>query len=307
MIKNSTFPPNEIKYEKLVVADELIGRNEDPRVILKEILYKNLYDITVAVTQNKDFLRNFSREQILDIYRQFYVPERLIVAVVGKIKKEKALKIIKRHFERLRGGVLVPLGQKSKKPFNEAKRIIVKKGGLKHAHLMMGFEIPTVSHDDYYSLLILQAIIAGNIASRLFEQLRERRGLLYDITAKLDCSAWHGIFRLYTNFSPPNLRTVEAVIKNEFKKLRKRTISDEELKTAKLKLIRERRLSLEGTLQYARLLVETEINNRLNDWRYFTAQINKVKTEDVLKAAKRYCNLNKSLTVILKPRAKRAA
>lgn len=190
---------------------------------------------------------------------------------------------------------------------DKTKRIVIKKSGLKHTHLMMGFRTPCVASSDYYPLLVLQTILAGNIGSRLFEQLREKRGLLYNITAKLDCSACHGILRFYANFSPKNLRSVENIIKNEFKKLREKPISGEELKTAKLKLVRERRLMSEGTLQHARLLAETEINGKFDDLKHFDFYINKVKAEDVLRVARHYCNLNKAIIAILKPRKARRA
>lgn len=311
MIKNSVFSANEIKYEKLVVANELIGRNENPRVILKEILYGNLHKIAAAHTQDKNFLDDFSPAQIFDIYRQSYVPEKLVIAIVGKIKRIRALKIIKEYFEHLESGyVHDPPSPPTKNPVSQTKtsnRIVVRKRGLEHTHLMIGFKVPSIPHNDYYPLLALQTIIAGNIASRLFEELRERRGLLYNITAKLDCSSEHGIFNLYTNFSRTNLQAIETIIKKEFKKLRSNPVSEEELTIAKLKVTRGRQLATEGTFQHARLLVEAEINNCFNDPQHFYARVNEIKTKDILRVAKRYCTINKSLTVILKPCTQRTA
>lgn len=305
MIANSTFSPKELEYEKLVINEEIMGRSEEPGVILKGLFYKNLYNdnkFSAAINQSQEFLNDLSREQIFDVYRQFYVPERLVFAIVGKVNKEKTLKIIKKYFGRLKGGVLVPLDQRSGKPITEAKRIIIRKGGLKHAHLMIGFKIPAIDHPDYYPLIVLQTIIAGDIGSRLYEQLREKRGLLYNIIAKLDYSVGqYGTLRLYTNFSPNNLYTVETIIKNELEKLGKRGASEEELKIAKSRLIHERQLKLEGTFQHARLLVETELNNQLKEIQRFNVNIRKVKIKDVRRVARLYCNLNKSVTVILKP------
>ncbi len=308
MIKNPVFAPKEIEYEKSVIQEELVGRNEEPQVVLKNILYKNLYKMVGVVTQEKDFLKDFSREQILAVYRQFYTPERLIVAVVGNVNKAKVLRIIEKYFGRVKGGVLVPFGQRPEKRLTGPKRIVVRKSGLTHAHLMLGFRTPRIYYKDYYPLLVLQTIVAGDIGSRLFEQLREKRGLLYNITAKLDASSWHGMLRLYTNFSPANLPLVEKIIKKEFEKLARKKVSDEELKVAKLKLVRERQLQLEGTRQHVRLLVESEINNHdnlLKRFKRFSAYVKRVKAGDVRRVAKEYCSLNKSVMVIIKPRKKR--
>lgn len=309
MIANSAFSAKELEYEKLVIQEEIIGRSEEPTVILKGLLYKNLYNndkFSTATNQEQESLNDLSREQIFNVYRQFYVPERLIFAVVGKADKEKVLKIIERHFRRLKGGVLVPFNQRSGKPITEAKRIVVKKGGLKHAHLMLGFKMPSIYHPDYYPLVVLQTIIAGNIASRLYEQLREKRGLLYNIVAKLDYPAeQYGTLRLYTNFDPNNLYTVETIIQNEFKKLGKKGVSEEELKIAKFKLIHEHQLKLEGTFQHARLLIEAELNNQLKKIQRFSACIRRVKTKDIRRVIRQHCNLSKSVTVILKPYTKK--
>ncbi len=306
IIANSTFPPKEIEYEKLVIAGELVGRNEDPRVIIKSLLYKHLYKNTEpGITQDKDFLKDMERDQIVDIYRQFYTPEKLIVAIVGRINKTKALRLIEKYFGRAKGNVLVPFGQKPERAMTGPKRIVVKKSGLAHAHLMLGFRTPRIYYKDHYPLLVLTTIVAGSIGSRLFEQLREKRGLLYDINAKLDASAWHGMLRLYTNVGPANLQSVEKIIRKEFGKLARKKVSEEELKIAKLKLVRERQLQLGGTLKHARLLIETEINNHGNQLKRFgrfSAYVKRVTTGDVKRVAKQYCDLNRSVTIILKPR-----
>lgn len=315
MITNSTIPLQEMEYEKRVLLEEIKMRSEEPESILMDTLYKRLYPnhlLGNAVLDNRQLICSINHSEALEIYHQFYVPERTIVIGVGNIDEKAVLAIVKKYFHKPSRPIdelaIPPLAYPS-----PPRRIIIPRTNCQ-IHLMVGLGAVPCTHADYYPLRVLSATLGENINSRLYERAREKQGLVYNITShyntmrsswqsvlKTDCSQWHGILRIYTRFSPRNLTQVETIIKEELERFTPKKISEKELLISQQKLAGERKLATLGTFRHMHLLFAAEINNTIGEFDEFDNKIYAVTPARLLEVARKYTFPAKHISVILKP------
>lgn len=315
MVTNSVIPLQEMEYEKGVLVEEIKMRSEEPESILMDALYKRLYPnhlLGSAVLDNRQLICSINRDEALEIYHKFYVPERTIVIGVGNIDEKNILAIVEKYFNKPSGRqseLIIPSLACPSPP----RRIIIPRANCQ-IHLMIGFGAVSCAHADYYPLRVLSATLGENINSRLYERAREKQGLVYNITShyntmrsswqsilKTDCSQWHGVLRIYTRFSPRNLTQVETIIREELERFTQKKISEKELLVSKQKLVGERKLATLGTFRHMHLLFTSEINNTFGEFDEFDNKIYAVTPTRLLEIARTYNCPAKRISVILKP------
>jgi len=291
-------------------------KEKQPESILRTALYKNLFTkhpVKNAVVENPDLIRTISQEKLLDIYHKFYVPERLIVVVVGKLNANSIMRKIDKHLGNLQQGIAVPLGNPKEPRLKRAKKVEIGLQSYDHCSWMLGFKAPHYNHKDYYAARLVSAFLGDSINSTLFREIREKKGLTYNIRSncgppdtpwgsriKDDCSSWHGVFRIYSQFLCKDLEFIQDITQRELEKLATIEIKEAELRRKQSMLVGQRMLTIEGTLCHMWLLFIAEVNNNLSDFNEFENKVFAVTPEDIQKVAKQYFNLNQSVQVVLK-------
>ncbi|HBV58408.1 MAG TPA: hypothetical protein DEB73_04100 [Candidatus Magasanikbacteria bacterium] len=249
MLWHSKFDAAEIEREKGVIIEELNMYKDNPTMyveqLFEELMYKN-HPLGRDVGGTPETVRALSREMILNYYHQFYNPHNLVLVVAGKIVKNTR-QLIDRYFS-------FSNLKKSKQLFStfsfSTKSAVEVTANFKKTdqiHIAMGF--PGFSYDDPRSptLAMLNIILGATMSSRLFTEVRERRGLAYVIQSGMNRYHETGNLVIRAGLDKSRMKEALKVIIEELEKIKKYGVTADELKTAKDNLAGHMVLQLEDS------------------------------------------------------------
>ena len=233
IIKNSTFPKDEIERERGVIISE-IGQSydaPDDRVFenFTSIAFKN-QSIGRPILGTKETVSNFQKDDLKSFLTANYVPENMVVASSGNIDKDKFFKTIEEKFSDIKNNFkhIEKLSKWNSGFFGEDR-------DLEQTQLVFGIEGLKNTDVDRYSLRALAIILGGGMSSRLFQEIREKRGLCYSIFSFTQMQNSSGVFGFYAGTSPKDLNELLEASLNEWKNI-KHFISNDELIRAKAQM-----------------------------------------------------------------------
>ncbi|MDD4615674.1 MAG: pitrilysin family protein [Alphaproteobacteria bacterium] len=226
MLRNSLFLPKELDRERLVVIQE-IGRDLDsPEDYTFDLMHKlALPDQKIgrSILGTADVIAKLPRVALLDYVRRYYVGANMVLVAAGKITHEAFLRMVQKRFKSL---------PKGKKPLSEKARIAfgaqLSPKEIEQVHLILGFAGPGYhAKRPYYAAQILSLILGGSASSRLFQKVREKRGLVYTISSAHAGFSDAGIFQIYAGTDPQRLQELIPVVCNEVNDMKKNVTAGE--------------------------------------------------------------------------------
>lgn len=174
--------------------------------------------------------------------RDFYHPEHFVISIAGKFDEKQVIEQLSRGLNRLSVGMAKPnVGAPSYERFN-----VVKHRDIEQAHLVMAAPGIKMLDPRRYALAILDLCLGGNMSSRLFQEVREKRGLVYSINTFRESHTTAGLFGVYAGTSPKHVAQVLELTGQEFQKVKEEGLTDEEIARAKTQLKAELLLGLES-------------------------------------------------------------
>ncbi len=251
MTLNSTFPQEEIERERRVILEEIKMYEDSPDEIIHELLGQNIWKnskLGRPILGTKETVGNMSRDGIYDVFNTQYVTGNLQICIAGNFDWDKLCHLCEKKFKDMRKGTFSRKLQKVK-PSAEAS-VYVK--DMEQVHLTLGTEGVSFSDDRRFALTILNAAFGGGMSSRLFQQVREKRGLVYTVYSYHTSLHNTGLFGIYAGTSMNQLPMVLKVCKAEMEKMAINGISERELLAT--------REQLEGNM----LLGLESMTNRMN-------------------------------------------
>ncbi len=274
MVVNSTFDPEELEREKDVISEE-IRRHEDlpeERVhdVLTEITW-GPHELGHPVIGTEAAVRASTRDYLISFCSRQYTPERLVVSVAGNLDHNEITRLVDKSLGTLTDGPK-PEAIKPVRHIN-ARKIVDK--GTEAAHFCIGAPGYNERDDRKYTLAVLDAILGGGMSSRLFQEIREKRGLAYDIGSYRVAYHEGGLFAVYGGTGVSTLGDVTGLVRQEFRRIREEDISAEELRRAQNQIRGAMILAHESMgsrmgrmaksiLDYGRLVTIEEIMDRVN-------------------------------------------
>mgnify|MGYP003391884421 CR=1 FL=1 len=233
ILQNSTLSAEELERERQVILQE-IGMTEDtPDDIVFDNYYETAYpkqSIGAPILGKADIIKSIQRETLVDYVQRFYTPSRLVVAAAGNVEHDAYVEMVEKLFTRLPQDVPENIAA----PRYEGGDHRVEKE-LEQSHIVLGFQgIPRLD-DDYYAVQTMATILGGGMSSRLFQEVREKRGLVYSIFSFHSAYMDDGQFAIYTGTSPKDLAELIPVVCDEIGKIM-HDITDVELNRAKTQL-----------------------------------------------------------------------
>jgi predicted Zn-dependent peptidase len=245
LFMNSLFPPEEIEREKGVIQEEIRMVEDTPDDYVHDIFSKTVWGpegLGQTVLGTLDTVRSFSREDLLDHIRNHYGVEDTVVSVAGNFRPEGVTSLLNdtlgtlaRRSQTLQEGV----------PCFSAETSILTKD-LSEVHMCYGLEGIAQSSKDRYAVLLLNTILGGGVSSRLFQKIREKRGLAYSVYSFLSSYRDTGIWAVYAGASTKHFNEVLEMIVKEFAVLPE-SLTEPELERARAQLRGSLLLSLEST------------------------------------------------------------
>lgn len=302
IIFNSSFDKNEVKKEKGVIIEELKMYDDNPTMKI-DSLFESLifsgHQLGVDIGGTKKTVKNISREKLYNYYKKYYVPSNMILVLAGNIDIKKKQSYLK-YFNLNKNNYNKQLNKNFKKfSFEKSElkleqRIKVQTKKLDQVHMILGFPGISYLSSEKFALSVLLSILSGGMSSRLFVEVREKRGLAYMIRASADYFLDTGIVFVQAGLDPNRLKEAVLVIKEELKKIYQIDILSEELENAKNNLIGRLSLSLEDSSEVANWYAKKFwFSNNLDTPDDIIKQIKKVKANEVKKIAKKLFDFNK--------------
>jgi predicted Zn-dependent peptidase len=242
---NSLFPEEEIEKEKGVIQEEIRMVEDTPDDHVHDIFSQTVWGpdgLGQTVLGTLDTVRSFSREDLLNHVRSHYGIEDTIVSVAGNFNPEAVITLLNRTVGTLARG---SESFREKVPCFRPQTSIITKD-LSEIHMCYGLEGIAQSSKDRYAILLLNTILGGGVSSRLFQEIREKRGLAYSVYSFLSSYQDTGIWAVYAGTSAKRFNEVLEMIVKEFAGLPE-NLTEPELERARAQIKGSLLLSLEST------------------------------------------------------------
>ena len=245
MFFNSTFEEEELVKEKNVVYEEIKMYEDTPDDIVHDLLSKAIYEnhsLGYPILGTEETLATFTGNTLKDYVHNMYTPDRVVISIAGNID-ESFIKEVEKIFGSYEGGQRKTEEEKPTFHMNQ----VARKKDTEQAHLCLGYEGLQVGHEDIYDLIILNNILGGSMSSRLFQEVREKRGLSYSVFSYHSAFEDTGIVTLYGGTGAKQLDVLFETIQETLATLKRDGITDKELANSKEQLKGSLMLSLEST------------------------------------------------------------
>ena len=246
---NSLFPSDEVKKEKGVILQEISGVQDDPFDYSMELFHKNFYgnsSFAYPILGTAGTVEDFNRDKILDYFYLNYAPQNVVISVAGNFDHEKIAMSIDNYMDKVSGNFAkrVPL----KKPdTNKNYGEFVQEKDLEQAHFIIGLDGIKKTDKDYYTLEVLNTLLGGSVSSRLFQEVRENKGLAYSIYSNASFHKFDGYVYIYAGVAPKKFKLSKNLIFNIINDLVENDIDDEEILNAKRHISDSFLLGMEST------------------------------------------------------------
>jgi predicted Zn-dependent peptidase len=233
---NSMFDPDNIDKERQVILQEISMVEDSPEEQIHEI-FNNLYwsdhPLGMSILGTDETVGAIDRHELLDHKKRFYSPSRIIISVAGNIEHEMVVDFFRPIFELIEPGEATPSLTSPK--INQS--VLCHFKPLEQVHICLGGKAPHLLNHMRFAGTILNTILGGNMSSRLFQEIREKRGLAYSIYSFISAYIDTGILGICAGTDPKEVNNVLDVINMEIKKIKDGEISETDLNEAKEHLI----------------------------------------------------------------------
>jgi len=245
MFFHSKFDENEIAKEKGVVLEEIKMYEDTPDDIVHDLLCKAIYGnhpLGYPILGIEETLQTFSGDTLRQYMHHTYRPENVVISIAGNIN-EMFINDVEARFGNYKGGK--EQFRIEKPSFYQEK--LTRKKETEQAHLCLGFQGLPFGHKDIYSVIIANNVLGGSMSSRLFQEVREKRGLAYSVYSYHTAFEDSGYLAIYGGTGANQLDTLYETIQETLHFFVKEGISEKELINSKEQLKGNLMLGLEGT------------------------------------------------------------
>jgi len=252
------FAAEDIEKEKSVVLQEIKMVEDTPDDLIHDLFAERVWPddpLGRPILGRREVVQSLSRETICRHFRQEYAPARITVAVAGHSEHEQVLELLAPRVEGLAGGAVEREGDA---PARRVAVDIVEKT-LEQVHMVAGFPGLTHTAPERHALYLLNDIIGGSMSSRLFQEVRERQGLVYSIHSGTQAYHDTGLLYIYAATEGESFAKTLKLILKEIRALKKDGVTAAELRRAKDHLKGSLMLSLESTASRMSRLAKQEI------------------------------------------------
>ncbi len=227
---NPLFSPEDIEREKQIILQEIKMLEDSPEELVHELFSTLLWGkhpLARPILGQWEVISRVSKNDVLEFYEKYYKASNLVIAAAGKVEHEELVNLVQNNF-----GKLAPGETKKRLRPKPISRCDVQRRELEQVHLVLGVATPGTRDESRYAALFFNTLLGGNMSSRLFQEVREKRGLAYAIYSYLSLYEDVGQLGIYAAVEKENLKETLSVIKNELDALMENQISQEEFEAA---------------------------------------------------------------------------
>ncbi|MCP5048412.1 MAG: insulinase family protein [bacterium] len=300
MVVKSLFPPEEFTKEKSVAIQEIHEAEDNPDTYAFEAFYQKVFEnnaLGYPVGGRVDSVSAFERDSVFGFYRSSYSPENLVLASVGNVKHEALVQLASEAFKDF--------------PANQPRQFVLEQAAFHHfslrknnpslnqVYLVMGFDGVQVGSPQRYHNMIMNDVLGSGMSSRLFQKIREEKGLAYTVSSFTDTYVDCGLHLVYAIVKPDRVEECLEAVKTEIAALKKTGITKAELELAKDSIKSSIILGLESNVSKMRFNINSELfMEGVLTPRQIIDNINKTTARDIEVLLEKYLDLDRMSTVI---------
>lgn len=294
MILNSKFNKDDLDKERSVIIEELKMYEDSPEDLAYDLLTENIYKndpLGMNIIGTEESLKRLNREKLLDYFNKYYVPNNSVIAISGNFNFDEIINKIEEKFKVWKKrDVNVDI---KKAEFKSC--FLTKNKDIEQVNLAMSLEaVPLENDKEVYALAVINTVFGGSISSRLFQKIREEKGLVYSIYSSQSLYRKCGELGIFASMSNEHLKEVYESIIEEIKIMKKYYLTDQEIKESKEQLKGSYILGLESTssrmMSIGRSLL---LNNKVESTDDILKSIDNVDRETVKIVIDKIFNLDK--------------
>jgi predicted Zn-dependent peptidase len=282
---HSTFPSDEIERERKVILQEIKMRDDTPEECIHDRYHQNFWNghpLGFSILGSEETIGALSREEIVGYKQSRYHPEEIIISAAGNVRHEELVLLMEGAFSAVASD-WTPRRHENGSG-HSGRQINLSERDLEQTLICMGTRALPQDHPDRYSLFLLNTILGGGMSSRLFQEVREKRGLAYSVYSYVISHADSGSLVVYAGTEQQHCRELLDIALGEMRRMKREPVPQDELDSAREQLKGKLLMSLESSDSLMTRLAKNEIYLRRNQpVEEILAGFDAVTVEDVLK------------------------
>ncbi len=305
MFTSAKIDQNDFDTEKTVILEELAMNEDDPEDVAHEAFSDALMpntDLGRPIGGSKESILAVSRQQVMDHYRQHYAANSLIIAAAGGVEHAHLVEIVQSQLDLVGwNNSSTPIARRPQEfrqpPHPETFRLIEK--DTQQAHVILGFQSPHSMDEDRYALAIYNTVLGGGMSSRLYQEIREKRGLAYSTYSYQHGYSDSGFFGLYAGCNSENAESVVKLMRQQLEEIASEGVTDQEFTLALGNITGSLALRFEASMARMNRLVGTELGS--GEYLSVSEVLERFQAQtkdDVLRVARRMTSAPSSLVAV---------
>lgn len=287
MVLNPRFAGADLTREQKVIIEEMKMIEDTPDELLTELFHAAYFpdhSLGRPIEGTEETVSTFDHVTTASFHQQTFIPGNLVIAAAGNVQHQQLVDLVAQSFGGSRNQSSVAVTANS--PNVAAPILIERKNELEQAHLIVAAPWPSAKSEDRYMASMLGTILGGGTSSRLWQKIREERGLAYSIGAGGNTFTDVGMFTIYAGTSPAQVDQVLDLALAEIRRIVREPVSETELQLAKEQAVSSVLLSLESSSSRVGALARQEIiHGRRISTDEIIASIQRVTRQDVQRVA----------------------
>lgn len=254
MLINSKLDPGDLKKELGVILDEIDMYEDDADELVHELLQKKVWEdhpLSFIISGEKSVVRDFTCDDVRAFMDTYYTGEHMVISVAGGFDEARMLKDIRTLFENIpshsHGSPACPGSGQFMEPAPYHQSILCRHKDIEQMHLDLAFDCIAHDHEDKYVMAVVNSILGGNLNSRLFQEVREDKGLAYTIYSYGSSFKHCGLFQIYGAMAPEQTPLVLEAIFAAMERMAATPVSERELGLTKQQIRTELLMAAEST------------------------------------------------------------
>jgi predicted Zn-dependent peptidase len=300
MLTAPAFLPEEMERERSVILEEIKMVEDTPDELIHDVFTEHFWPdhaLGRPIAGTVDTVSGFTRDDVADYFRRHYTAGSTVLTAAGNLDHDDVVRLADRLFAGLPEG-MAPAPDAA--PAARPAHVVHDKDGLEQAHVLLGFPCPSVTSPDRYAASLMSAVLGDGMSSRLFQRIREERGLVYGIGSSIEAFLDTGIHEIYAGSSPENIPEVLELVASELRHFKDGGPTEEELRWAREGLKVATVLSLESSFnRMSRLARHEMLFGRQIGLDEILAQIDGVTRDEVLRVAHEVCRGERLAVAVL--------
>ena len=303
ILKNSTF--EEFEKERTKLVGEISAELDSPRTTAMDAYYREMFENHYygnSLVRILDNIGKVTKVDVINAFKYILNNSKKSLAVVGTLDKDKIFDQINETVGKLpistAGNFMIP------KPKLETVKIAQNtRADLNQAHIIKGWLLPTYGEVDYPAIVLLNIILGSSgLSSRLFLELRDKKGLAYVVRSSYETYKLAGNFMIYIATAPTNIDTCLKGFNEEIEKIKSAPVSQEELENAKTNIVGKYEFLEETNIQQACSYAKFDVLGLgYNYSDNIKQQVQSVTADEILKCAQKYFVDDKYVLSVIKP------